>query len=211
MFHVLNRAVARAVLFATPNDYQAFERILEKVGDRVPMRVLGYCLMPNHWHMLLWPRRDGDLSEYVRLVSVTHAQRWHAVHGTAGTGALYQGRFKSFPVQDNEHLLNVWCYVERNALRARLVSRVEDWPWGSASCRARGSNAIVATEMPLSLPSDWLEHINRPQSEAELAELRQCVGRGSPYGRDGWREGTAARLGIQASLRRRGRPKTTPA
>jgi putative transposase len=87
--------------------------------------------MPNHWHLLLWPRRDGELSEILRWITVTHTQRWHAHHRTAGTGPVYQGRFKSFPVQTDAHFLTVARYVERNALRAKLVPRAEDWQWSS--------------------------------------------------------------------------------
>jgi hypothetical protein len=87
------------------------------------MRLLAYCLMPNHFHLLVWPRADGDLSQFLRWLTVTHTQRWHAHHRTAGTGHLYQGRFKSFPVQSDEHFLTVCRYVERNALRANLVGR----------------------------------------------------------------------------------------
>jgi putative transposase len=81
--------------------------------------------MPNHWHLVLWPRKKGELSEFMRWLTVTHTQRWHASHRTSGTGPLYQGRFKSFPIEDDDHLLAVVRYVERNALRAKLVARAE--------------------------------------------------------------------------------------
>jgi len=81
--------------------------------------------MPNHWHFLFWPRKDGELSEVMRLLSVTHTQRWHAHRHTAGTGPVYQGRFKSFPVQSDEHFLTVARYVERNPVRTNLVLRAE--------------------------------------------------------------------------------------
>src|SRR5262249_40711469 len=105
VYHVLNRAVARAALFETPRDYEAFETVLLEAKEWRPVRLLGWCVMPNHWHLLLWPQRDGDLSEFLRWLSVTHSRRWHCRHGTVGTGSLYQGRFKSFPAQEDEHLL----------------------------------------------------------------------------------------------------------
>src|SRR5262245_55537324 len=126
-FHVLNRAVARAAIFTDPADYDCFHRILSQAEHVAPRRLLGWCLMPSHWHLVLWPCEDGDLSEYVRWLTVTHTQRWHAAHGTTGTGALYQGRSKSFPILEDEHLLAVCRYVELNALRAGLVKRAEDW------------------------------------------------------------------------------------
>jgi len=118
VYHVLNRAVGRATLFRKSLDYAAFEKVLRQARARVPMRVLAFCLMPNHWHLVVWPHADRDLSEFCRWLTVTHTQRWHAHHHTAGTGPLYQGRFKSFPIEEDEHYLTVCRYVERNALRA---------------------------------------------------------------------------------------------
>jgi hypothetical protein len=100
--------------------------------------------MPNHWHLLLWPRRDGELSEILRWITVTHTQRWHAHHHTAGTGPVYQGRFKSFPVQTDEHFLTVARYVERNALRAKLVTREKDWQWSSLWRRNQEDTTLTA-------------------------------------------------------------------
>jgi putative transposase len=122
----LDRANARLAIFDSDADYAAFERVLHQAVARFGMRQLAYCFMPNHFHLLLGPREDGDLSTFVRWLAMTHTQRWHAHHRTAGTGHLYQGRYKSFPVQSDEHLLTVCCYVERNALRANLVERVEE-------------------------------------------------------------------------------------
>ena len=129
-YHVLNRRVGRLRLFDKPGDYLAFEKILQQAHERTGIRVAAYCLMPNHWHLLLWPRDDGELSEVMRWITVTHTQRWHAHRQTSGSGPVYQGRFKSFPVQSDEHFLTVARYVERNALRAKLVKRAEQWQWG---------------------------------------------------------------------------------
>lgn len=128
VYHVLNRANARLKIFSSDDDYAAWERILAEAIERFDMRVLAYCLMPNHWHLLAWPRHDGDLSRFVGWLTLTHTQRWHAQRGSGGSGHLYQGRFKSFPVEGDDHYLNVARYVERNALRAVLVRRAEQWP-----------------------------------------------------------------------------------
>ena len=123
VYHVLNRAVGRWQIFRKDEDFAAFEKIIGEVHERRPVRLLSYSLMPNHWHFVLWPKGDGELSEFMRLLSVTHVQRWHAHYRTAGTGPLYQGRFKSFPVQPDGNLLDVCRYVERNALASGLVPR----------------------------------------------------------------------------------------
>lgn len=208
VFHVLNRAVARQTIFHTEADFRAFEQVLAQAGDRVPMRLLAYCIMPNHWHLVLWPREDDDLSEYLRWLTVTHTQRWHAAHGTSGTGALYQGRFKSFPVETDDHFFTVCRYAERNALRANLVSRAELWRWGSMWHRLNPSGAISLHAWPIAYPSNWIEIVNQPQTEAELAALRRAVVRGAPFGSATWQRQTAQALGLEATLRSKGqRPK----
>src|SRR5437660_7839987 len=127
VYHVLNRANARLPLFRKDGDYEAFERVLAEAQVQVPMRLLSYCVLPNHWHLVLWPEADGALSRFVGWLTLTHTQRWHAHYHNAGTGHLYQGRFKSFPVQADEHFLTLCRYVERNAVRAGLVQSA--WSW----------------------------------------------------------------------------------
>ena len=138
VYHVLNRANGRNELFQKPEDYSAFERIMIQAMDRSPIRLLAYCLMPNHWHMVLWPSKDGEMTEFVRWVTLTHSQRLHAHRHTTGYGHIYQGRFKSFAVEQDESLLKVLRYVERNALRANLVGRAQDWRWCSLWRRLNG-------------------------------------------------------------------------
>jgi putative transposase len=140
---------------------------------------------------------------------VTHVRRWHAHHHTAGTGPVYQGRFKSFPIQEDEHYFTVCRYVERNALRANLVARAEDWRWSSLWHRHHATQAPLS-EGPLPLPADWIERVNEVQTEAELAALRRSVSRGAPFGDASWQERTANALGLQSAFRTRGRPKKTP-
>ena len=131
IFHVLNRANARVTIFEEPADFAAFERVMAETCARHPMRILGYLVMPNHWHLVLWPRNDGDLGRFMQRLTTTHVRRWHLYRGSVGFGHLYQGIYKSFPVQSDEHLPAVLRYVERNAARAGLVERAEDWEWSS--------------------------------------------------------------------------------
>jgi Transposase and inactivated derivatives len=205
VFHVLNRAVARETIFHTEGDYNAFVSILGAAREKVPMRLLSYVVMPNHWHLVLWPQEDNALSEYMRWLSVTHAQRWHAAHGTAGTGSLYQGRFKSFPIQEDDHFLTVCRYVERNPLRANLVSRAELWKWSSLGAWRNEASVVSLASWPIARPTHWLEHVNEPQSEAELAALRRSVVRSRPFGDANWTQKTAKSLGLEQSLRVAGR------
>src|SRR6516225_6337981 len=209
IYHALNRANARLVIFAEDGDYEAFEAILAEAVQRYEMRLLSYCLMPTHFHLVLWPEGDGDLSRFMRWLTLTHTQRWHAQRHSAGTGHLYQGRFKSFPVQTDEHYLTVCRYVERNALRAGLVERAESWRWGSLAQR-RGIGLApgpVLSDGPLPWPKNWLAQVNRPLTEKELQSLRQCVERGQPYGGEAWVKRAAGKLGLASTLQPRGRPK----
>jgi putative transposase len=211
VYHVLNRAVGRATLFRKEGDFAAFERVLGQVSEFQPMRLLAYCLMPNHGHLVLWPKADGDLSTYVRWLTVTHTQRHHAHYHTAGTGPLYQGRFKSFPIQQGDHLRAVCRYVERNPLRAGLVAKAQGWRWSSLGGR-NAARALALSEWPEARPErqTWLKSVNGAETEAELAALRRSVVRGAPYGEDGWAERTARRLHLESTLRPRGRPAKEP-
>jgi putative transposase len=209
--HVLNRAVARAEIFSSAADYAVFEEQLAAACEAVPVRLLTFCLMPNHWHLVLWPQAEGDLSVFMHRLTMTHTMRWHHAHRTLGTGPLYQGRFKSFPVASDEHFLTVCRYVERNALRANLVSRAEDWRWSGLWHRLhRGSLGHLA-DWPIRPPENWVSWVNRPHTAAELAALHASVRGGLPFGSDEWRRATATRLGIRLEVGRAGRPKRQPA
>jgi putative transposase len=211
VYHVLNRANARARILRTDGDYQALERILEQAAGRYPVRVLAYCLMPNHWHLVLHPEEgaDGALSAFMHWITLTHTQRWHAHRDSSGTGHLYQGRFKSFPVQDDGHFLTVCRYVERNPLRAGLVERAEEWHWSSLWRRESGSaqQKAVLRDWPVARPRGWLSLVNGDELVPQLAEIRECLCRGRPYGDESWATRTARRLGLGLTLRPRGRPR----
>jgi len=207
VYHVLNRAVGRATLFDKPADYAAFEKVILQAWERTEMRLVSFVLMPNHWHLVVWPSRDGQLSEWAQWLTVTHVRRWHAHRHTEGTGPVYQGRFKSFPIQESEHYFTVCRYVERNPLRAKLVKRAENWRWSSLWHRHHATQVPWLTEGPLALPADWIERVNQAQTEAELSALRRSVIRGAPFGEAIWQKQTAMSLGLESSLRQRGRPK----
>ena len=208
-YHVLNRRVGRLPLFETPADYAAFETILQQAVAQTRIRIAAYCLMPNHWHLLLWPRTDGELSEVLRWITVTHTQRWHSYRNTAGTGPVYQGRFKSFPVQTDDHFLTVARYVERNARRAKLVRKAESWKWSSLWRRVQGNPQLISwlSNWPVERPRNWLTQVNEAEPAEDLETLRCSVQRGRPYGSPPWVVRMAKRLDLESTLRPRGRPK----
>ncbi len=213
VYHMLNRANARARIFSKDKDFLAFERVLGEALEHVPgMRLLSYCVMPNHWHLLVWPRADGELSDFGHYLTLTHTTRWHAHYHNVGTGHLYQGRFKSFPIAEDDHFFIVCRYVERNALRAGLVRRAEDWRWGSLWRRGQTDLelALPLSAWPVAQPHNWIEIVNAAQTQGELESLRRCVQRGRPFGAEAWAKRTAKTFGLESTLRPRGRPRKQP-
>jgi putative transposase len=211
IYHVLNRSNGRTTLFRKAADYESFLHTLVEAHERTPLRILSFCVMPNHWHFVVWPKRGdgGEVSDFFRWLTLTHTQRWHAHHRTSGTGHLYQGRFKSFPVEQDEHFYTVARYVERNPLRAGLVRRAEEWPHGSLALRLDGNRPErdVLADWPLALPRTWVEHVNQPQTDAEAEAVRRAIARGAPFGGEGWTKRTVAALGLEHTQRPPGRPK----
>lgn len=206
VFHVLNRGVRKLRLFDRPGDYRAFLKVFCEAQERIPMRCLAYCLMPNHFHLVLWPRTDSELSAFMAWLTATHSKRWHAYRQTAGTGHVYQGRYKAFPVSSDTHFLRLCRYVERNALRAGLVARAENWPWSSVAQRAGRPSLVSLTEWPVARPPDWSDLVQLDVPE-ETQELRQAVSRGAPYGPEDWRVQIASQLQMKSSLAPVGRPR----
>lgn len=221
-YHVLNRSVGRRAIFARDADFIAFEQVLAEALDRAAgdVLLLAYCLMPNHWHLVLRTRRDGALSPFMKWLTLTHTQRYRTAHRSVGDGPLYQGRFKSFLIEQDRHLLTVCRYVERNAVRAGLPGtrgRAENWRWSSLwrsrqpdPQRIDGSpQQLALTDWPIpgGRPKHWLRTVNTPLTDDELHALRRAVQRNQPYGNDDWIQRQVNRFQLESTLRPPGRPK----
>ncbi|HEV3084173.1 MAG TPA: transposase [Gemmataceae bacterium] len=204
-YHVLNRGNARGDVFHKDGDFAAFVKLIELANERLPMRVLAYCLLNNHFHLVIWPQKNGDLSRWMQGLLTSHVRRYHRHYDSSGH--VWQGRFKAFPVQEDKHLLTVLRYVERNPLRANLVPRAEPWPWSSLAWRVSGERPGTLTDWPIACPRDWLARVNKPQSKAEEDALRRAIERGQPFGAEAWSQRIAKRLGLESTLRPRGRPR----
>ena len=172
------------------------------------MRLLAYAILPNHWHLVVWPRHDGDLSRFAGWLTLTHTQRWHVYRENVGSGHLYQGRFKSFPVQDDLHFLTVCRYVERNPLGVEGTKRAEDWRWSSLWRRVHGDarQRQLLSGWPVNRDRDWIDFVNKPQTPEEELAITQCIARGRPFGQPDWQHRTAVQLGLESSFRPRGQP-----
>jgi putative transposase len=209
-YHVLNRRVMRLPLFRKDHDYLAFERVLAGSLERPDAPgLLAWCLMPNHWHLVVLAGERTDLSTWMQWVTVTHTHRWHAHTQTAGEGPLYQGRFKSFPVQADDHFLTLCRYVEANARRAKLAKRADTWRWNSLWARRHGRSVLKrwAQAWPVNRPRDWVAQVNRAMGKEALQSVRQSVTRGVPLGNKPWQISVARSLGLDITLRPRGRPR----
>jgi putative transposase len=211
VYHVLNRANARAQIFDDAKDYALFEQLLTDGVEEYNVQLLAYCLMPNHWHLVLIPQEDGSLSRFMGWLCNAHTRKWHVAKGTVGQGHLYQGRYKSFLCQEDEHLFTIMRYVERNALKANLVRRAENWQWSSVWRREKGTvnQKQLLSPWPISVPSDYLTILNTPQTQEEEEVLERSVVKGVPYGSEEWTLSMVEKYELQQTMRSVGRPKNS--
>ena len=209
IYHIINRANGRLKIFNAKKDYLLFEELLTEAKELTDMRILAYTIMPNHWHLVLSQRKDGDLSIFMHWLSTTHTRRVHVATKTIGAGHLYQGRYKSFIVEEDNYLLGLIKYVERNPVRAKLVHQCQDWPWGSAWRRISGSNEQkkLLDPSPVPLPHGYLRWINTPDKEDDFIEIRNAVNRGVPYGGETWVERMIGVHHLESTVRAQGRPR----
>jgi putative transposase len=208
-YHVINRANGRVPIFASQKDFLQFERVLIEAKERVTIDIEAFCIMPNHFHLALRTKRDGDLQEFMGWLTKTQTQRWHVAHETVGHGHLYQGRYKSFIVNTDGYYLTLMRYIEQNPLRAGLVKKVEDWKWGSLYWKLHGTKEQQAllSGWQVSVPRDYLAQVNTLLKKDTLAEIRTATVKGSPLGGHAWRAALISSLGLEHTTRSAGRPK----
>ncbi len=210
IYHAMNRGNRRADLFHKPADYEAFLRLLGEGLEKYPLEVFAITLMPNHWHLVLRPAKDGQMGRLLGWLTATHTLRYRAHYHQEYPSHLYQGPFKSFPVADDEHFYVLCRYVERNPLRANLVTKAEEWEYGSLhrwhhQC---DQNPKLLSPWPIKRLPGWVARVNEPLTPAELKSIRECVSRNRPFGSEQWTEEIADRHGLWSSLRPIGRPRT---
>lgn len=209
IYHVINRANGRQTIFRKAEDYKHFELLLKEAAERTKVRILAYTLMPNHWHLLLYPRKNGDVSAFMQWLTLTHTQQYHAKTRTIGYGHLYQGRYKAFIVEKDSYFLTVIKYIERNPVRAKLSRTVEAWKWGSGYRRLAGTEKErnLLSESPVDLPKNYELWVNTPESNKELESLRMSVNKGTPFGTIQWIKRMVERFALELTVRSPGRPK----
>ena len=213
VYHVINRGNNRQPVFCEEGDYAAFLTAVAELKERKPFDLYGYCLMGNHIHLLLRPRKDS-ISRIVQSLLVSLTQRYHKFHRCSGH--VWQGRFKSPVIQNDEHLLTVLRYIEANPLRAKLVEHAGEYRWSSFACHGDGSDNPLLDSTPAyealgTRPSmrrrRWSAYVHKTSDADELAAIRRSNDTGLPYGEPSWVARLAKRLDLDLTIRPRGRPR----
>jgi putative transposase len=178
-YHVFNRGNDKRLLFRKPSDYLDFLRLLRIAPNASAVRLLAFCLMPNHWHLAVMPPDVAALSTYVHWVTTLHGRQWRRDYGGAVPGHVYQGRYHSIPILTDEHLLIVLRYVEANPVRAGLVSSAGDWPWSSRAKRPH-REAPRPAAWPWPVPTNWEQQLDAAQPHAQIRAVRAALVRSAP-------------------------------
>jgi putative transposase len=205
IFHVINRGNGKNDVFHKEGDYYAFLSVIKEARQFFLVDILAYCLMPNHFHLLLQPQQAAGLSKMMQWLMTCHVRRYHQHYGTCGH--VWQGRYKSFLIQEDEHLVTVARYVEGNPVRALLVDSARQWPWSSHVARVTGTDDLITTDLPVGLPENWGQFVDTPMTSSEIEKVRKSVNRQAPYGKELWVDDMSANFGLASTLRPRGRPK----
>ena len=205
IYHILNRGNNKQKIFSKYQDYEAFAVLIQEAKKLYPVKLFAYCLMPNHFHMIAMPILAEYLSKWMQWLMTSHVRRYNRHHNTVGH--VWQGRFKSFIIQDNEYLINAIRYVEANPVRAGLVDKASNWPWSSHKEITGERNQRLIDSPPIELPTNWKEYVNAPIAEKTLQEIHKSIERRSPYGTLEWQSRICKQLGLESTLRPRGRPR----
>jgi putative transposase len=155
--HVFNRGSRKGMLFHDDRDYIAFLELLAEAREACPMRIFAMCAMPNHWHFLLWPKPDQDVSEFMHQLTTCHAEYYRWKTNSRGQGAVYQSRFGDVVIESSWHLAAAWRYVEMNPVKAGLVASPELWPWSSAARDGPREQILPMDESPEPRSTDWID------------------------------------------------------
>ena len=205
--HVINRGDHRETLFHKRSDFAAFIALMAETARRIPMRVLAYCIMKNHFHLLLWPHRGIELPEYMQVLMNLHIQRYLKHYPPASPGHIYQGRYRNVIVQNGHHVLTVARYIEANPLKAGIVERAEDYEWSSAWPHSEGIDRPVLEPGAIERSAAWRTFVNEPMSAETIQGLEHSIRKGLPIGSPEWKNRVVAQFGLQYVTREPGRPR----
>ena len=205
IYHVINRGNGRQEVFHKDKDYEAFIKLMAEAKERYPVKLYGYCLMPNHFHMAVNPKKGEELSRWMQWLMTSHVRRYHKHYGSSGH--VWQGRYKSFMIQEDRHLLMVLRYIEGNPVRAKLVQLANEWRWSSLEETLSRRKRILTDGAPIELPKEWERYVDEPFGITEIDRLRMSVNRQTPFGDTTWQMKVCREFGLESTIKRRGRPK----
>jgi len=205
VYHVINRGNGRQEIFHKEKDYEAFVKLMKEAKERYPVKVYGYCLMPNHFHMAVRPEKGEELSKWMQWLMTSHVRRYHRHYESSGH--VWQGRYKSFIIQEDGHLLMVLRYIEGNPVRAKIVQSAGEWIWSSHGEMVGSCKRGLIDKTPIDIPAEWTEYVDASMSENDLDRMRSSVNRQTPLGDAGWLMKVCKEFGLESTVRRRGRPK----
>jgi len=205
IYHVLNRGNGKQDVFHKDQDYKSFVKLMKESKNLYSIKIFAYCLMPNHFHMVMMPVQAKELSKCMQWLMTSHVRRYHKHYKSSGH--VWQGRFKSFVIQEDAHLLTVLRYVEGNPVRAGLLKSAKDWIWSSHKESISESPRLLLDKIPIELPDDWNAYVDASLEVNELKKLSESINRGSPYGEPTWQIKVSKELGLESTIRPRGRPK----
>jgi putative transposase len=201
-YHIINRGNCRQEVFHKNGDYQSFIELLQHARNKFPVKLHAWCLMPNHFHLLVQPDQADQLNKLMQWLMTSHVRRYHQHYHTSGH--VWQGRYKSFIVQDNDHLITVIRYIEANPVRAGLVETATQWSWSSHGSRGINAGDSRFDTLPIPLPLDWTTYVDAPLTDAEIEKLRNSVNRQTPFGSEDWKDELCVRMGLESTVRTRG-------
>lgn len=201
-YHIINRGNGRQQVFHKDGDYRAFVDLMQQAREKFAVRIHAWCLMPNHFHLLVQPEQADQLNKCMQWLMTSHVRRYHSHYKTSGH--VWQGRYKSFIVQDDDHLLTVARYIEANPVRAGLSPTAAQWSWSSHIARSAATDGMSPDSLPISLPNDWSAYVDTPLTDEEIEKLRNSVIRQTPFGKADWRDELCGKMGLESTLRPKG-------
>jgi putative transposase len=205
VYHVINRGNGRQEVFHKDKDYEAFMKLIKEAKERYSVKLFGYSLMPNHFHMAVKPEKGEELSKWMQWLMTSHVRRYHRHYGSSGH--IWQGRYKSFMIQEDRHLQMAMRYIEGNPVRAGLVLSAKEWKWSSHEETMGKRERTLTDTVPIELPGQWDRYVDEPFTEKELDRLRMSVNRQTPFGDATWQMNICKEFGLESTMKGKGRPK----
>jgi putative transposase len=204
IYHIINRGNRREAVFHDNYDYEKFLKLLLESKEKYSIKVYAYCLMPNHFHIVIYTKYAQSLSQAMHWISSSYVRYYNKRYNISGY--LWQGRYKSFIVQEDTYLLVLLKYVEANPKRAKIVNDCIDFKYSSAKQRV-DNNAYIIDDVPIIFPLNWLEFINSDENKVDLDSIRNSIDRQSPLGDESWKYEVSKEYGLESTLNSKGRPK----